>query len=134
MTVPAEIAYSCLKFVPIDDNLALAQVELIGHFVQFQSTLAYLKSPPAGYLEPAVDVLGELDDVAEKALSNQYTNEYDFENDLFQLAISAHDGHFSILPFLTGLFIWSRPISLISILENATDLPQIFVYCVSGLP
>ena len=44
----ADLALSCLRSVPLDKSLAPAQLLGLQTMVDFQSTLAYLKDPPAG--------------------------------------------------------------------------------------
>lgn len=48
--IDAELAYECLKSVPVDKDGDEAQVYGLSTFVNFQSTLAYLKNPPPGYV------------------------------------------------------------------------------------
>lgn len=44
----ADVALSCLRSVPLDTKGAPAQLLGMQTMVDFQSTLAYLKNPPAG--------------------------------------------------------------------------------------
>lgn len=75
-------------------------------------------------------------------LNDKYANEYgmfhalrleklanpvsEFQEDLFQLTVRAHDGHFTFVPDLLGkAFSWRRKMSLVSISEDGTSLPVI---------
>lgn len=54
---PADTALACLKSVPLDKDGNALQLAGLKNFFRFQSTLAYLKDPPAGYLYPPVDLM-----------------------------------------------------------------------------
>ncbi|KAK9800137.1 hypothetical protein SCARD494_01930 [Seiridium cardinale] len=58
---------------------------------RFQSTLEAVKSPPSTYLSAATDILGGLDIIPSKISNNTYSS-----TDIFLLANSANDGHFSL--------------------------------------
>lgn len=73
--VDHELAYQCLQSVPLDAEGAALQIEGMKFFAQFQSTLAYLKEPPKGYLYPAVDIVGALDQISDKLAQGKYSNE-----------------------------------------------------------
>jgi hypothetical protein len=64
--------------------------------IQFQSTLSYLKSPPQGYQQPAVDVLKELASIQNRINSGFYSNQYAFEADFQLLTYALHDGHVAL--------------------------------------
>ncbi|KAF2179813.1 hypothetical protein K469DRAFT_693702 [Zopfia rhizophila CBS 207.26] len=116
-SVEAELAYACLQSVPINRSAANVTINSLKQMVQFQSTLIYLKNPPKGYANDPVDIVGGLDDINKKVLSNEYKNQYDFERDIAALFVKAHDGHLSFdgMAF-GGAFRWrrSRQVSLIS--------------------
>lgn len=86
--VPASLGYNCLKSVPVDEGDA-QQISAISKIMQWQSTLAYLKDPPDGYPNPPVDILGGLDDIANKLSEDGYTDEYDVQNDISALLAKA---------------------------------------------
>lgn len=50
-------------------------IEEIEKYAAAQSTLAYLKDPPEGYLMPAVNIMGELDGI----MGRLYNSHYDFD-------------------------------------------------------
>ena len=77
-TIPASIAWDCLQSVPLHADDAVPWLESLKPYINWQSTLAYLKDPPpSGYLEPGVDVYGELDAMISNI--NAYAGEYDLE-------------------------------------------------------
>jgi hypothetical protein len=97
--------------------------------VQFQSTLTYLKTPPSGYANQGVDLVGGLDDINRKAGNGDYDNEYDFESDIAALLVKSYDGHlgFDGMAF-RGVFGWrrSRQISLISGSSDGKETPKVW--------
>lgn len=97
--------------------------------VEFQSTLAYLKDPPAGWPNEPVDIIAGLDDIASKVNDGTYTNEYDFETDIAALFIKAHDGHLNFNGnAYGGAFRWRRNlnIALISASRDGSAAPQVW--------
>ena len=126
-TIPASIAWDCLQSVPLNATAAVPWLESLKPYIAWQSTLAYLKNPPSGYLEPAVDVYGTLDEMI--ANVNNYANEYALEFDLYQLFQTTHDGHFRYLPTLmSGVLTFGRPIAVVSISADGYELPRPYVY------
>lgn len=97
--------------------------------IEFQSTLLYLKDPPTGWPNEAVDLMAGLDDIASKVNDGTYTNEYDFETDIAALFIKAHDGHLSFDGMAYGgAFRWRRNlnIALISASRDGSEVPQVW--------
>jgi len=72
----ASSAYACLTSVPFHSAVAIRFIDYINTTIQFQSTLAYLKSPPPGYQQPAVDVLARLEKIKTNATTGVYQNQY----------------------------------------------------------
>lgn len=124
-----QLAYACLKSVPIDAEAANFTVSSIKQMVEFQSTLTYLKDPPTGWPNEPVDILAGLDDIASKVNDGTYTNEFDFENDIAALFIKAHDGHLNFNGnAYGGAFRWRRNlnIALISASADGSAIPQVW--------
>jgi hypothetical protein len=97
--------------------------------VEFQSTLIYLKDPPTGWPNEAVDIIAGLNDIGSKVNDGTYTNEYDFENDIAALFIKAHDGHLNFNGMAYGgAFRWRRNtnIALISASRDGSGVPQVW--------
>lgn len=58
-----------------------------------------------------------------------YANEYEFQQDLYQVFTPAHDGHFIVYPdLLTAAFEWRRRRSLVSISSDGVEVPKIYLY------
>ena len=120
---------ACMRDIPINNTLAVEHIKWMQHFVQFQSTLAYLKDPPPTYALPAIDVVGRLDEIAAKAEAEQYYGEYEFEVDVADVFNRACDGHLIYWPFLTvGIRYFSNQ-QMVSISLDGQELPKIYTQC-----
>ena len=126
MDFTPSVAQACEQDIPINTTLAQASVQWLESFLQFQTTLAYLKDPPSTYPLPPVDIMGGLASITSKITSGQYANEYDFEHDILELIFGAYDGHLAYIPFLPGTFSYSRADSLVSISADGIQLPKVY--------
>lgn len=66
-TVAASLAYECILSVPLNASAALDLINEVKPYFQWQSTLSYLKNPPAEYvqkIQQGVDVFAGLDQIA----------------------------------------------------------------------
>ncbi|KAH7063548.1 hypothetical protein B0J12DRAFT_562125 [Macrophomina phaseolina] len=120
-TVPADLAYECINSVPINQTAALNLIKTVRPYWEWQSTLAYLKDPPAEYVEKIqepIDVFAELDDLEAKVSDGTITKEYE-----------THDGHFVYVPdSVGGIFNFGRPIPLVSVSSDGKAAPQPYAY------
>jgi hypothetical protein len=130
--VPAGLALDCLTSVPFNASSAKNLIASIRPYLNWQSTLEQLKSPPAEYAEkvqPPVDILGGLDQLNADIASGRFENEYEFGWSLYTLIQSAHDGHFTYIPDSVGqIFTWGRKVPLVSVSEDGVQLPAVFVF------
>ncbi|TLD31914.1 peptidase S41 family protein [Venturia nashicola] len=130
--LPAQLAYDCIQSVPLNTPNALELVKTIRPYLNWHSTTAYLKNPPAEYvkkIQAPVDLFGGLDKIEAGLKSGFFKTEYDFGFALYTLFQSAHDGHLTYLPDSVGrIFQWGRPVPLVSVSEDGEKLPAIFVY------
>ena len=109
-----------------DDALKL--IDGMVPFLQFQSTLGVLQSPPKGYPLPATDILGGVQKVRDNVVKESYKGEYDFQLDLWNTINSAHDGHLnwegdalaSVLKYKVG---WA----LVSVSPDGKALPSVYL-------
>lgn len=122
--IPSHVL-ACQRDVPINKTLAASQVDWLRSFTQFQSSLEYLKNPPAGYDLPPVDILNSLEAIKQKALSNGYGGQFDYELDLYKLYATSGDGHFSYSPRLISSFILRR-VPLVSVSVDGIQLPKVY--------
>lgn len=124
-----EVAYQCLRSVPLYKEPALALLNSIRGYLEIQSTLDYLSTPPPGFLFPAVDLVKSVDDIYSQVENDEYSNEYDLQMDLSLLDRLAKDGHFSLPGDLLPLFGFSRQTgSIISLSEDGFELPAIYLF------
>ena len=92
------------------------------------TAIVYLKDPPSGYTEPAVDLPTEFAKVRSQVEDGTYANEYQFQADLWRVFNLAHDGHFRFFPdLLTGVLSFTRNVGLVSVSLNGTDIPQVYL-------
>ncbi|KAL9109652.1 MAG: hypothetical protein Q9227_005689 [Pyrenula ochraceoflavens] len=92
----AKQAFDCLVSVPFNADVATRFVEYYKETIQFQSTLAYLKNPPPGYQQPAVDLISGLESLQHDIQNDTFHNQYAFEVALQTLINSAHDSHLQL--------------------------------------
>ena len=126
--VPASLAWDCLQSVPLNATSGTIWVDSLFPYVDWQSTTSYLKNPPPGYLQPAIDVYGELFKIRDRVQRGAFKNEYEFEFTLYELFQKTYDGHFSHVPNLVSLFQFSRPVALVSISADGKALPRPYEY------
>jgi hypothetical protein len=108
---PADLAYSCLRTVPLAKQGNLFQLSGLRAFLEFQSDLEYLEDPTIGRIYPGVDVLAGLDKLTSLLEDDFYGNEYDFQLDIFNLFLSAYDGHLVYIPDIVDVFAFGRLLS-----------------------
>lgn len=85
--VPAALAYECITSVPFNSSAASELLTSIWPYLNWQSTVDYIRDPPAEYAEKIqepYDFYDEFNRIAEKAESNGYENEYEFGFDLYE--------------------------------------------------
>ena len=75
----AAAAYNCISSVMINVQDATQFLDSIVPYLNFQTSLAYLKDPPPSYQKPAVDVLGEIQSVRNNLTSGGFLRQYDFD-------------------------------------------------------
>jgi hypothetical protein len=124
--IPAELAYNCLQSIPNEQAPALRLLQGMAPFIDFQSTLGYLKKPPSGYLFPPVDIAEGLIKIAAEVAAGAYVSEYEFQTAIRTLMISAKDDHLSFDGDATAVFAFSRPINLVSLSSDGSQIPEVF--------
>ncbi|KKY23496.1 putative peptidase s41 family protein [Diplodia seriata] len=131
-TVPADLAYECINSVPINQTAALSLIKTVRPYWEWQSTLAYLKDPPAEYAEKIqgpIDVFAELDDLEAKVSDGTITKEYEFGFTFYRIMQRTHDGHFVYVPdSVGGIFNFGRPVPLVSVSDDGTSAPKPYAY------
>ncbi|KAI9708473.1 MAG: hypothetical protein M1820_003934 [Bogoriella megaspora] len=122
----ADDVYNCLTSVPFNAAVALNFIQYYNTTLQFQSTLAYLREPPVGYQQPAVDVLHQLELIQHNVTAGYYKNEYAFEADLQLLVHSMHDSHVALTAGVLAAFSFASPIPITSASIDGKKPPQVF--------
>ncbi|KAK2055612.1 peptidase S41 family protein [Colletotrichum caudatum] len=126
--VPAQLAFDCLQSVPNKPGPAKELITSLKAYVQWQSTLSWLKSPPASYMLPAVDIEGGLDEISGKAEAGQYKSEYEFQLAIFKLIASAHDGHFAFRGDVFKGFSFRNSLAadIVSVSRDGVEVPKLY--------
>ncbi|KAF1959262.1 hypothetical protein CC80DRAFT_467721 [Byssothecium circinans] len=123
----ARYAYQCLTSVPFNPAVASRFVKYWNQTVEYQSTIAYLKNPPPGYQQPAVDVYKELAKIQQRIDTGFYTNQYAFEADFQLLTYAMHDGHVRLIAGTLAAFSFSAPFEIASVSVDGKSLPKIYL-------
>lgn len=121
-------ALACLQTVPNKPEPAAKLVKSLRAYVQWESTLAYLKDPPASYGLPPVDILGGLDTIAANASAGGFQSEYDFQSSMVRLISLAHDGHFAYRPDIFKAFAFRNDLAtdLVSLSVDGKQVPKLY--------
>ena len=85
--VPAKLAYDCITSVPFNSTAATELLDSIRPYLDWQSTVDYIREPPAEYAEKIqepYDFYGEFNRISERAKNDGYANEYEFGIDLYK--------------------------------------------------
>ncbi|KAJ5744590.1 hypothetical protein N7533_009460 [Penicillium manginii] len=133
--VKATEAYDCLRTVPFHAGVARELIHYLNETIQFQSTLAYLASPPPEYQQPAVDLVAGLASIARRIDGGNFTSEYDFETTLQRLLNDAHDDHLTLEGGILSSFIYGAPYDIVSLSLDGVELPKLYLASESaGIP
>ncbi|KAK4960967.1 hypothetical protein LTR10_001456 [Elasticomyces elasticus] len=131
-TVPAELAYECINSVPFNQSAAVALLDSIRPYLDWQTTIEYLKEPPAEYaakVQPAYDFYANFERIYDEAVAGTYSNEYEFGFELYRCFQFAHDGHFVYYPdSVTSIFSFGRTTPLVSVSIDGISVPEVYVY------
>lgn len=107
--------------------MATRFVDYYNDTLQFQSTLAFLKSPPDGYQQPSFDVAQALEDIRANISSGAYKSQYAFESQVQLLISRIHDSHVSLDAGILSPFRFASPYSLVSISQDGVQEPEIYL-------
>ncbi|KAF4911772.1 Peptidase S41 family protein ustP [Colletotrichum fructicola] len=118
--------YDCLISVPFHQAPALRFIEYYNTTMQFQSTLAHLKSPPPGYQQPAFDFMGGLEELKRNVTAGYFTRQYDFEVALQYLVYALNDAHVDLYAGILSVFSFASPVSLVSASIDGKETPKVY--------
>ncbi|KXH54818.1 peptidase S41 family protein [Colletotrichum salicis] len=126
--VPAQLAFDCLQTVPNKKGPAKDLIKSLKAYVQWQSTLSWLKNPPASYMLPPTDIEGGLDEIEKKSEAGSYKSEYEFQLAVFQLIASAHDGHFAFRGDVFKGFSFRNNLAadIVSVSRDGVEVPKLY--------
>lgn len=119
--------YDCLRSIPFYSDPALRFLNYYNTTLQFQSTLAFLKTPPGGYQQPAIDVGDILHRIENNVTAGAYQNQYEFEVDLHKLVLATHDAHVGLDIGITSPFVYGSPYSISSVSVDGKESPKIYL-------
>lgn len=124
--VPAQVAYDCLQSVPVDQGDIL-EIQELKEFLQYQSTLSYLKSGVERHNKP-LDLIKSLDEIAERVRNGAYNSDYEVQLSIRLLLDSAEDFHLYFLPDITTVFQFIRSGGrIVSISKDGISLPELYL-------
>ena len=126
----ATTLYKCLTSVPLVQSDALDYLRYAKAYGTLQSDIAFIKQPTKAWQQPASDILGALDSIANKVKAGSYKSQYDFDADVLRLARTANDFHFGLRPGVLGsnYWDWSLQYQLTSFSVDGQQLPKVYVY------
>lgn len=76
--VPAQRAYDCLMTVPVDVEGDIQEINELMSYLEYQSTLAWLKSGVKDQVEP-LDIMDHLDSIVQMLKADYYTSDYEVQ-------------------------------------------------------
>ena len=123
----AKDAYDCLTSVPFNPAVATRFIQYYNDTLQFQSTTAYLKDPPASYQQPAVDLFKGLQQIQEDIVQGRFSNQYAFEATLQRLILLAHDSHLNLVAGVLSAFTFASPYGIASVSSDGIQLPKVYI-------
>jgi hypothetical protein len=123
VVVPAQLAKECLQSMPFYPQLAVSFIDELTKYIQWQSTLEALKSPPETYTSSPIDILGGLEEIR----GTNFSSQWEFDGAINALLNSANDGHLSLELCSQSLFSFVRnSIPVVSISKDGLDEPEIY--------
>lgn len=119
---------ACLLSIPFHADVATRFLAYYTDTLKFHSTLGYLKDPPAGYQQPAIDLIGGLKNIQTGIDNGVYINQYQFEIAVKRIIHSAHDDHLELVTGILGAFTFGAPLDIASVSLDGIELPKPYVY------
>ncbi|KAI4954640.1 hypothetical protein J4E86_005950 [Alternaria arbusti] len=95
--------------------------------LQFQSTLGYLKEPPAGYQRAPFDVDKALDEIKQNVTAAVYNNQYEFEAQIQLLINQLRDTHVTLNAGALSAFSFVASFGLVSASIDGKQAPEIYL-------
>lgn len=124
----ASLVQECLTSVPFNAAVATRFLAYFNDTMRFQSSLAYLKNPPASYQSASVDVMGSIQAIQDGIDSNAFSNQYEFELALQKLIFATRDEHVFLLAGIINVFTFASPRNVVSVSTDGIDIPKLYLY------
>lgn len=121
--------YNCWATVPFNAAVATRFLKYWNDTLQFQSSLEWLKHPPAGYQKPAVDLIAGLGQIQNTVNTGGYSSQYEFEADFQRLLYSANDDHVGMSAGILSSFKFANPYGLTTLSLDGVALPKTYTTC-----
>lgn len=125
--LPAELAAACLRSVPNHQQPAVKLIQSLRAYVQWHSSLAWLRRPPPAYPFPPVDVDAGLARLGAQVEAHQFASEYDFQVQLGRLLASARDPHLVFEGDVFKPFLFRNDLlsDIVSVSIDGVELPKL---------
>lgn len=80
---------------------------------------------------PATDLRARVKKIRNKVANDEYANEYVFQDEMHELAVSVHDSHFNLKMDVLDKFIFRRDSigPIVSVSKDGKEHPDIYAYC-----
>ena len=127
--VDAQLAAKCLASIPLVQQDATDLLLSLKSYIEFQSDLEYLKTPPTGYVNPSFDLEGAFNQIASNVKSGSYQSEIDFQTDLYYALSATFNGHtYFKSDILYGIFSFGlfRFRGLASVSKDGIEAPKLY--------
>ena len=123
----AQDVFNCWITVPFNPAVGSRFIKYCNDTLQFQSTLAYLKNPPASYQQAPVDLIGGLNEIQGDIDAGVFKNQYSFEATLLSLLYQSHDAHIQLYAGLFATFTFGTPFELASVSSDGIQVPKVYI-------
>ncbi|KXH68705.1 peptidase S41 family protein [Colletotrichum salicis] len=126
--IPAELAAACLRSVPNQEHAAAELIRSLRAYVQWHSSLAWLRQPPPTYPFPPVNVDAGLLSLGAQVAARRFESEYDFQVQLSRLFVSARDPHLHFEGDVFKPFLFKNDLlsDIVSISADGIELPKLY--------
>ncbi|KAH8800701.1 peptidase S41 family protein [Xylogone sp. PMI_703] len=112
--------------MPFYPDLATQFIDECMGYLQFHSTIEMLRDPQVNWEPQPIDLIGGLETIRQKATSNVYTSQYDFDREVTDLISSVNDGHLRIGLCSNEVMHFEHGVPLLSISDDGLLLPEIY--------
>ncbi|KKF94844.1 Peptidase family S41 [Ceratocystis platani] len=127
-SVPASLAAYCLKSTPNRPDPAVKLVKSLSAYIDYQSSLPWLKNPPDSYKMAPVDLAGEIAGLEGRVTAGEFASEYDFQLEIIKIMTKARDGHLAFRGDIFRVFSFRNNLveDLVSVSSDGRSLPKIY--------